>query len=123
VNDSVALIALFAAAGPATADRQREHATQITHTFVNDSGVAAHGLVIKLSDPAVVVLDESHKAGPFRDHSGNDSKSVRLANPGQPVEAAGTVEVVLRSRREAARISAYWWTDAQGKRVGPKRKL
>ena len=118
------VVALAAAWSPVEAKKKvKERSTQVSQTFVNETGQTAYGLVVKLSAQSAVVTDDDNKAGPFRNINGNDTSSITLTNPDTPVADGESTAVSFRSYSGSARIKKFWWIDLSGKRIGDKQKI
>jgi hypothetical protein len=100
----------------------KERKGQVTQTFVNNSGAPAYGLRISLSAEAIVETDDEHRAGPFGNVQGNDSKELILTNPDEPLEDAGSLELTFRSYKPKLEVKSWVWLDEKGKKLGKKNK-
>jgi hypothetical protein len=121
----VLVVGLVFAVGAVDAAKKmkiKEYTAQVGYTFVNNEGVPAYGLVVALSADAVVETDDNNQAGPFRNVSGNSSKQIQLGHPVEPVGATESVELTFKSYNKKLKVSKWWWTDQQGKRIGKKQK-
>ena len=122
----VMVVVLAAVVGQVGADRKvkvKEYKGQATHKFVNEAGEPAYGLEISLSAAGIVVTGDDNRAGPFGNMSGNDTSTLRLTNPTEPVAAAGTFELTFRSYNAKLMIKSWQWLDEKGKKIGKKQKL
>jgi len=93
-----------------------------TGNFVNDTGQVVYGLEVKLSSPALVVTDDSGRAGPFGDISGNDTAFVKFSNPAEALEPSDKVQLTFKSYKKSLSITVWWWVGEDGKRIGDKNK-
>jgi hypothetical protein len=117
------IVALVGVSAPADAAKKvKERTSSATGTFVNQSGEVAHGLAVKLSSSAIVLVDEKGHAGPFRDISGNDTSHLVMLNPSEPIAGEEKLELTFASYEKSLKITTWWWVDAKGKRIGKKQK-
>jgi hypothetical protein len=98
---------------------------QFSYTFTNEETEPVVGLVVQLSKPAEIMLDENGHAGPFKNIKGNGSKKIIVTNPGAVIPASGDgnkVELTFRTQKKQLEVSKWWWLDAKGKPIGKKKK-
>ena len=124
---TVTTLILFAVA-PANAAKEfkeKPRKGQAGHHFVNTEGEEAQGLVVNLSKKAIVITNLSTGfAGPFQNIRGKGTKSIEFSNPrpviAPSVDGEGGFDLVFRSYKAGLKIKSYYWTDANGKRIGKK---
>ncbi len=120
----VMVVVLAAVVGQVGAGKKvKEYKGQATHKFVNEAGEPAYGLEISLSAAGIVVTGDDNRAGPFGNMSGNDTSTLRLTNPTEPVAAAGSFELTFRSYNSKLKINSWQWLNEKGKKIGQKHKL
>ena len=100
----------------------KERKGQISYTFKNETGAAAYGLVVVLSDDAIVVKDDDDRAGPFGNIDANDTSKITLSNPNEPVAVSDSFSLTFQSYSKSFQIKQWWWLDKDGKRLGNKNK-
>ncbi len=115
-------IALVGAGSVEAAKKIKERKGQISHTFTNQTGTAAYGLVITLSEKAIVVQGGDNRAGPFANVGGNDTSKITLSNPAEPIDVSGSFSLTFQSYSKTFNVSKWWWLDSTGKRQGDKNK-
>ncbi len=118
----LALAVLMVAVVGQVAVAKKEYKGQVSHSFVNGTGQDVVGLQIQLSTSAMVVTGDDGRAGPFGNIKGNDSASILLTNPSDPVANGDKVDLQFRSYSNKLSVAKWWWVDAKGKRVGQKQK-
>ena len=127
---SLGIVVGMSAFGPAASEAAKEFKEkprkgQVGLLFVNRESRPAHGLVVMLSKKAIVVTDPSTGfAGPFQNIRGQGTKTLQLSNAHPAIPPATGEEdgftLTFRSYKAALKISGYYWTDANGKRIGKK---
>ena len=123
---AVALAMFLApAALPKGQKRIEAYKAQTTMAFANEEEAPAAGLKVALSNAGEVKLDpDTGRAGPFRDVKGNGTGSITLTNPEAPVEPGSEVfELVFGTYSKKIAVKSWWWIDANGKRIGEKKKV
>lgn len=128
---SIALIGLsLTASRPVLAEKKvkiKEYVSETTLTCKNEEALPVYGLVISLSDAAMVVADEKTGfVGPFRNIQGNSTSKVTLTNPEKPFapgEPDGGIDLTFRSYASKLKVHKWWWVDKKGKPVGEKKEL
>ena len=118
----VLAIALVGAGSVEAAKKIKERKGQISYTFTNQTGAAAYGLVITLSQKAIVVQGDDNRAGPFANVGGNATSKITLSNSAEPIDVSGSLSLTFRSYSKTFNVSKWWWLDASGKRQGDKNK-
>jgi hypothetical protein len=119
------VVGLCLAPGQVLADKKTKvYKAQTTRNFVNGETVSAFGLTIALSTEGEVKTDNvTGQAGPFRDVIGNGSNKITLTNAEAPIEPGSDgIELVLGTYSKKISIKNWWWVDAEGKRIGEKKK-
>lgn len=124
----IVVIASAIGAAPSRAAKEfkeKPRKGQVGLLFVNQESQDAHGLVVMLSKKAIVVTDpETGFAGPFQNIRGVGTKTIELSHA-HPVIAPATgddegLDLVFRSYKAGLKITGYYWTDAEGRRIGKK---
>jgi len=99
----------------------KAYTSQVGHTFVNAESGPVNGLQVVISAQGIVETEsESGHAGPFRNVSGNETSTIVMSNPTEPVAVGDKVELVFKSYNKNLKIKSWWWTDEKGKRIGKK---
>ena len=119
----VLLAAVMGQVGAGKKVKVKEYKGQATHKFVNEAGEPAFGLQVTLSAAGIVVTGDDNRAGPFGNMSGNDTSTLRLTNPTEPVAAAGTFDLTFRSYNAKLTIKSWRWLNEKGKKIGQKQKI
>lgn len=118
-------VLMAAPAGAVKKFKEKPRKGQAGLYFVNNEAEEAHGLVVLLSKKAVVVTEANTGfAGPFQNIRGVGTKTIEFSNA-RPLIAASTDDesgfnLVFRSYKSGLKITGYYWTNAQGKRIGKK---
>ena len=118
-------VLLVAPAGAAKKFKEKPRKGQAGLYFVNNEGEEAHGLVVTLSKKAVVVTDASTGfAGPFQNIRGKGTQTLEFSNAHPAVAPStddeGGFDLVFQSYKSGLKIKGYYWTNAEGKRLGKK---
>ncbi|MDX1388091.1 MAG: hypothetical protein R3344_02825 [Acidobacteriota bacterium] len=118
----VLAVALAGAGSVEAAKKIKERKGQVAYTFTNQTGVAAYGLVVTLSDKSIVVYGDDNRAGPFGNVKGNDTSKLTMTNPHEPIPESGQIDLTFQSYSKSLKVSQWWWLDSKGKRLGDKQK-
>ena len=105
--------------------KEKSYKGQAGYLFVNHEPEEAQGLVVQLSKKAFVVTDASTGfAGPFQNIRGNGTASIAFSHARPPIAPAtsddGGIDLAFRSYKSGLKIKGYYWTNAEGKRIGKK---
>jgi hypothetical protein len=123
----VAAVSVLMAAptGAAKKFKEKPRQGQAGLYLVNNEAEEAHGLVVLLSKKAVVVTEaKTGFAGPFQNIRGVGTKTLEFSNA-RPAIAPSTDDesgfnLVFRSYKPGLKIGSYYWTNAEGQRIGKK---
>ena len=120
---ALVLLSLTMACSSTKTVKERPYKGQAGHTFINEEGAAAFGLVVQVNQSAVVVTDpQSGMAGPFKNVQGNGTTRLTMSNPAQAIAVGGEgFRLIFRSYPSGLQIRSWWWLDQKGKRLGKKK--
>ena len=112
-------LALFGVTGCGGKKKIKAFTSQIEMTFRNETSQPAHGLQVVFSAQSRLMQRES-QAERFGQIKGDGSKTIKLLGASEPIEGSESLAIVFGTRNSKVRVKSWWWTDARGRRIGPK---